>query len=918
MRLLRLYVVILFVFSAISFSLNGQNFSFNCNRDTALVSCTSAGCITLQAIIPDLHKLTTGYSVNSLSDYGVQSCSPTYVDPNDPNGRPTNLVNDDTYTGVINIGFPFQFYGAVYNSLIASTNGVVSFDISKAGLLAHWSILNGTIPLDLPSSLYDKALIMGPYHDLDPSVSTSPLKRIQYQVLGNAPMRKWILSFYKVPLFTNAGGGCNFLTENTHQIILYESTGIIEVKIFDKQICRGWNQGRAMVGIQDFNRTKATMAPGRAASDPPWGSIGMNESWRFIPNAGPSSFKRVELYDLAGTLVATGAVSPGGPGALIASFGNICTAPSSTTAFVVKSVYEKIDDPAVEIFGIDTVRVIRTPSTVSANAAWTDATCNGSPTGAITVNTPAPGNPPFQYSLDGVNWQTSNVFSGLTAGTYTVYFQESGGCSNSTQVTIGQPSVLASSFTAAPVVCNGQNNGIINVTASGGVAPYEFSLDGGTYQNNGLFNTVGAGNHVVTIRDANGCSKTQNITVTQPNILSLNGNTNEASCDGGNDGLIILNTAGGNSSYQYSLDGINFQPSDTFHVVPGNYIITVKDNLNCIDTQSFIVGLTSNLTHTALTDPVICEGSSTQVNFVSNATNYSWSPAIGLSNTNSANTVASPTATQQYIVSYTLGRCTEEDTMIINVNAAPIPGAGADGFICYGQSYQLRATGGVVYSWSPSTFLDNPDSSNPIVKPDHTTTYTLRIVADMNNCPSLVTDQVTIDVTPPIKVKTYPQDTIVYAGDRFQLLALSIAPNYSWSPAYDLDNARVNNPTITVDKDVVLVVTASSQAGCVGEASVRIQVYKGPDIYCPTGFTPNGDGLNDKFIPFPVGIQELKYFKVFNRWGQLIFSTTKLNDGWDGTLAGRPEPSANYVWMAQGITRDGRVITKKGSIILIR
>jgi gliding motility-associated-like protein len=917
MKLLRLYVVILTGFSAISFSLNGQNFSFNCNRDTTLISCAS-GCITLQSVIPDLHRLTNSYSVNSLSDYGVRSCSPTYVDPKDPNGQPTNLVNDDTYTSVINIGFPFQFYGAVYNSLIASTNGVVSFDISKAGFPAHWSIFNGSSPQDLPSSFYDKALIMGPYHDLDPSVNTSSLKRIQYQVLGNAPMRKWVLSFYKVPLFSNLGGGCNSLIENTHQIILYESTGIIEVKIFDKQICSAWNQGRAMVGIQDLNRTQATMAPGRAASDPPWGSIGMNESWRFIPNAGPSTFKRVELYDQAGTMLATGTVSPGVQGTLIASFGNICTTPASTTTFIVKSVYEKIDDPAVEIIGIDTIHVIKAPSAVTANAAWTDATCNGSPTGTISVSNPTPGNPPFQYSLDGINWQTPNVFMGLRAGTYTVYFQESGGCSNSTQVTVGQPSVLASSFTTASTTCNGQNNGIINVTASGGVAPYEFSLDGGTYKNNGVFNTVSAGNHVVTIRDANGCSKVQNITVTQPNILSLTGNTNEASCAGGNDGLIILNAAGGNSSYQYSLDGINFQPSDTFRVGPGNYIVTVKDNLNCADTQSLIVGLASDLTHIALTDPTICEGSSTQINFVSNATNYSWSPAIGLSNANSANPIASPTVTQRYIVSYTLGRCTEKDTMIINVNSAPIPDAGADGFICYGQSYQLQATGGMIYSWSPSTFLDNPGSPNPTAKPDHTMTYTLHITADVNNCPSLVTDQVTIDVTSPIKVKTYPQDTIVYAGDRFQLLASSIATNYSWSPANDLDNARVNNPTITVNKDVILIVTASSQAGCVGEASVRIQVYKGPDIYCPTGFTPNGDGLNDKFIPFPVGIQELKYFKVFNRWGQVVFSTAKLNDGWDGTLAGRQEPSGNYVWMAQGVTGGGRVITRKGSIVLIR
>ena len=97
-----------------------------------------------------------------------------------------------------------------------------------------------------------------------------------------------------------------------------------------------------------------------------------------------------------------------------------------------------------------------------------------------------------------------------------------------------------------------------------------------------------------------------------------------------------------------------------------------------------------------------------------------------------------------------------------------------------------------------------------------------------------------------------------------------------------------------------------------------MRVYKGPDIYVPTGFTPNGDGKNDKFTPFPVGIKSYKYFRVFNRWGQLIFSTTKLHDGWDGKLGGREQPSGAYVWMIEGVTKDDRVITKKGTVTLIR
>ncbi|HEU5166246.1 MAG TPA: gliding motility-associated C-terminal domain-containing protein, partial [Chitinophagaceae bacterium] len=113
-------------------------------------------------------------------------------------------------------------------------------------------------------------------------------------------------------------------------------------------------------------------------------------------------------------------------------------------------------------------------------------------------------------------------------------------------------------------------------------------------------------------------------------------------------------------------------------------------------------------------------------------------------------------------------------------------------------------------------------------------------------------------------------------------------------------------------------VTASTSAGCMGVASATLKVYKGPDIYVPTGFTPNADGKNDKFYPITVGIKEINYFKVFNRWGQLVFFTSKLNEGWDGKLGGIQQSTGVYVWIVQATTRDGRVITKKGTVMLIR
>jgi gliding motility-associated-like protein len=561
---------------------------------------------------------------------------------------------------------------------------------------------------------------------------------------------------------------------------------------------------------------------------------------------------------------------------------------------------------------------------LATTATNTNALCFGGSTGSITVTQPTIGSAPYQYSLDNATWQASNQFNGLAAGNYTVYFREANGCFGNLTITVGQPTSLVASATTVPVVCNGQPNGIIRVAGTGGIAPYQFSLNGTTWQTIDSFLVV-AGSYTITIKDNNGCITTIPITVTQPNLLAaVSANTN-ATCNGGNDGQIVVAATGGNGSYQYSIDGGNtWQASTAFNVAPGNYVVQVKDALGCNTSFNTTVGLTNDLVLTPQIDPTICESKSTQLNLVSNALQYSWSPTTALTNANIANPVANPIVTTQYIVTATYGRCVAYDTVIVNVNAAPIPNAGPDGFICYGQTHQLQASGGVQYRWTPATYLSSTTIANPISTPSKDITYTLSILADANGCASLITDEMTIDVTPPLKLKTYPYDTIGYPGDQFQLLAVPNDPDattFVWSPAVGLSDPSIPNPIVTVGaigQDIQYRVIASTQAGCRGEGYVNVRVYKGPDIYVPTGFTPNNDGRNDKFTPFPVGMKSYNYFRVFNRWGQLLFSTSKLHVGWDGTLGGVQQPGGTYVWMIEGLTKDNRVITKKGAVTLIR
>ena len=120
-------------------------------------------------------------------------------------------------------------------------------------------------------------------------------------------------------------------------------------------------------------------------------------------------------------------------------------------------------------------------------------------------------------------------------------------------------------------------------------------------------------------------------------------------------------------------------------------------------------------------------------------------------------------------------------------------------------------------------------------------------------------------------------------------------------------------------QSIMYVVRATDPAGCYGEDNIIVTIYRtGPSLFVPTGFTPNGDGLNDVIYPICVGIEKLNYFKIFNRWGQLVFSTSQIGHGWDGRIKGEVQGSNNYVFVAEGVDYNGNTIFKKGNLVLIR
>ncbi len=160
-------------------------------------------------------------------------------------------------------------------------------------------------------------------------------------------------------------------------------------------------------------------------------------------------------------------------------------------------------------------------------------------------------------------------------------------------------------------------------------------------------------------------------------------------------------------------------------------------------------------------------------------------------------------------------------------------------------------------------------------------------------------------------------DTIVAAGQPVQLNAIG-GLSYTWTPSTGLSSTNIPNPVATITQTTVYTVKAFTPEGCESYDDIKIEIYKGPEIYIPTAFTPNGDGTNDILRGKPVGIKEFRYMKIYNRWGQEVFSTTDYHNGWDGTWKGVPQDMGVYVVIANAVDFRGNVINKKMTVTLFR
>jgi gliding motility-associated-like protein len=230
----------------------------------------------------------------------------------------------------------------------------------------------------------------------------------------------------------------------------------------------------------------------------------------------------------------------------------------------------------------------------------------------------------------------------------------------------------------------------------------------------------------------------------------------------------------------------------------------------------------------------------------------------------------------------------------------------------------INGSGTVAYAW---TFGDGGISTqtNPAHVYVQPRTYNATLAVSPVLCPALlttITKPVTI-VAPPANVR-YPAVNAVVNRDLQLQARLFTGASYQWIPPTGLNNPSSQTPVFNYTLEQEYRIRVVTTEGCIVNDTLLVRIFPEREIYVASGFTPNGDGKNDLIIPKLVGIKTLRYFKVYDRWGQLMYQTNIEGQGWDGRLKGVPQPLETYVWIAEGVDLDDKVVKRSGDFILFR
>lgn len=549
---MRLIAIVVLSLLCLSKKVEAQTPSVTLGPDVIIPACSTS--TTLHATVVSGLQGSATYTVQNIPYNPYPFNAGTTVLTAGNFSQPDDYWSNTQYP----LPFPFCFFNTAYNNFSISLNGKIGFNANQVLTYDPWSLNGVTFPNTNPSMVNT---IMGAYYDIYPFTFSAPAtSNINFATYGTAPYRAFVVSFNTNPMFS--------CTSNlgTQQIVLYETTNVIEINIQSKPNCVGWNSNLAVEGIMNNPGTVFIPVPGRGNTA--WTAT--NDSWRFIPSGASLSW-----YVLGNpTPIATGVDS-------------LVVSPTVTTDYVVQADFSMCGGGgSVSLY--DTIKVIKQPP-VQVSTSIVEPLCFGGTDGSITAQASG-GSGTYTYSNNGGSNSSSSTFNGLTAGSYTIQATDAYGCTGTSVVTLTQPSdILFNVVSTYDVLCKYQNTGSVHLAASGGTPGYMFWYDNSNQQNSPNFDTLFAGMHTFNVVDAHGCTKSLQQEVFEPDsLLTVSLESQEATCINRQDGSITASPSGGIPGYDFewtNMDNhlVNFSNSPTINNLPtGVYHVVVKDANDCI------------------------------------------------------------------------------------------------------------------------------------------------------------------------------------------------------------------------------------------------------------------------------------------------------------------------------------------------
>jgi len=537
------------------------------------------------------------------------------------------------------------------------------------------------------------------------------------------------------------------------------------------------------------------------------------------------------------------------------------------------------------------------------------------PTGAINITSPIGAS--LQFSIGG-SYQNSPIFSGLAPGTYSVTTTDAAnGCisSSSTLVINAVPEapVVSGSVTQAPTCINAQ--GVITVTSPIG-SQYSYSV-GGAYQSATTFNVIAA-TYQLTVKDnSTGCISAAlpivvNAATGVPETPVIQ-NVQQPTCIQQLGSFSIASPLGGNLSYS---SGLGYQVQAQFsNLAPGSYQVTVKDNTTgCVSSMVQVVidpvPQPPAVPDVSITNPN-CSSATGEIN-INTPTGSQYLYSIGGAYQASVNFTGIESGTYNITVKDNGTGCISQPlTAVINsAPVAPPKPVVTDVSRCGSGMLQITATGSGTIRWYSDAGLTNEVFSGNVFNISLTETTSYYLTADFGGCVSTVaTVQAIVMTLPQPKLGV---DTIICPGDRIVLNPGHFA-GYVWSNGS-------TQPTLPVSTAGTYSVLVTNAAGCTASDEVKVTVADNCSVvYFVSAFTPNGDYLNDGFGPLPKSILgKLKEYKlnIYNRYGQMVFSSSDPSQQWDGSFGGLYNPGA-FTWYCH-FTLNGKKEMRKGTVIVLK